>query len=182
MNVDLKMKGFKEIEKTLHDHPMKLDKKRRAEIMKTAHLIRTAAIKNIDKNKTTDAGGLKGSIIADSNNSWASAEIGSAKKNVKGVTVNYAECVEFGTRPHFPPSSKLEMWVKRKLLKGGGSGASSGSGKNRQLNMIKGIAFVVARAISKKGTPAQPFLHPAFQKYENKLPKTIKTSFEKGRY
>lgn len=181
MNVNVGMKGLKEVEKTLHEHSKKLQRKMQSNIMKTAHLIRSEAIKNIDKNKTTDAGGLKASIVADSKDSWKSAEIGSAKKNIKGITVNYAECVESGSKPHFPPSDKLEMWVKRKLLKFKKS-AGSGSGKNRELNLVKGIAFVVARGISKKGTPAQPFLYPAFHKYERKLPKSIKTSFEKGRY
>src|SRR3990167_10764904 len=57
-----------------------------------------------------------------------------------GSPVVYAPWVEFGTRPHFPPVAALETWARR-------HGFSS--------------AYVLARAISKRGTRPHPFLIPA---------------------
>lgn len=53
----------------------------------------------------------------------------------------YGEPVELGTRPHFPPVAPLQHWVERKL---GLSGKEA-----------KSVAFLIARAISKRGTKAQ---------------------------
>jgi hypothetical protein len=65
--------------------------------------------------------------------------------NVEAVVeanADYASFVEFGTRPHWPPVDALKDWCAKFL------------GDER-------LAFVVARAISKRGTMAQPFLGPA---------------------
>jgi len=56
-----------------------------------------------------------------------------------GTAVDYAPHVEYGTKAHFPPVKSLVGWAKRVL------------GNPR-------LAFVVARAISKKGTKRQSFL------------------------
>lgn len=59
--------------------------------------------------------------------------------------VEYAAAVHNGSRPHFPPVIALSGWTKRH---GGGS------------------AFVVARAISKRGTKGRPFLTgPLLRRY-----------------
>lgn len=55
--------------------------------------------------------------------------------------MNYAEPVELGTRPHFPPIEPLIDWVIQKL------GVPE--------KEARGVAFLVARKISKKGTDAQ---------------------------
>lgn len=54
----------------------------------------------------------------------------------------YADPVETGSRPHFPPPSALLLWVKKKFNPGSESQALS-------------IAFAVARKIAKRGV--QPF-------------------------
>lgn len=57
----------------------------------------------------------------------------------------YAEPVELGTKPHFPPVDALIDWVKLKL------GISSDKA-------ARGAAFAIAKKISLRGTPAQyPF-------------------------
>jgi HK97 gp10 family phage protein len=53
--------------------------------------------------------------------------------------------VEFGTRPHFPPVSALEGWARR-------------HGMN---------PYLVARAISRRGTRPQPYLAPTVERYTN---------------
>jgi len=61
------------------------------------------------------------------------------------ANVSYAAAVEFGARPHFPPVDALKDWAAKKLGD-------------------ENLAFVVARKISEKGTPPQPFLGPALLK------------------
>jgi hypothetical protein len=50
----------------------------------------------------------------------------------------YGEPVELGTRPHFPPVAPIQYWVEKQL---GLSGKEA-----------KSVAFLIARAISKRGT------------------------------
>ncbi len=56
-----------------------------------------------------------------------------------GPNVEYAEYVEFGTRPHMPPVGALAGWAKR-------------HGLNEE---------AVARGIAARGTKAQPYMQPA---------------------
>jgi hypothetical protein len=65
--------------------------------------------------------------------------------NVEAIVeanADYASYVEFPTKPHFPPVDALRDWAQKFL------------GDER-------LAFVVARAISRRGTFAQPFMGPA---------------------
>ena len=55
--------------------------------------------------------------------------------------VAYAMAVEGGSRPHFPPVAPLQLWVRRKL----------GIGNEKE---ARSVAFLIARAISRRGTPA----------------------------
>jgi len=58
-----------------------------------------------------------------------------------GTTVEYAPYVEYGTRPHALPSGALTGWARRHGIP----------------------AYLVARAISQRGTPPRPFLYPAWE-------------------
>lgn len=57
-----------------------------------------------------------------------------------GTPVEYAAFVEFGTRPHWPPVAALQPWARRHGFPN---------------------AFLVARAIARRGTRAHPFMGPA---------------------
>jgi len=58
--------------------------------------------------------------------------------------VKYGQPVEYGTRPHFPPVKTIQFWVEKKL---GYTGKQA-----------KSVAFLIARAISRRGTQArEPF-------------------------
>lgn len=73
-----------------------------------------------------------------------------AGEDVRGRIFNpleYAKAVEEGSRPHFPPAAALERWVQLKL----GVPAED----------APGVAFVIARAISKRGTKAHHMLRDA---------------------
>lgn len=63
-----------------------------------------------------------------------------AIQGVVGSNVVYAPYVELGTRPHWPPVSALETWAR-----------SHGTS-----------AFLVARAIARRGTKARKYLERAF--------------------
>ena len=77
-----------------------------------------------------------------------------------GTNVFYAPYVEFGTRPHFPPSSALEGWARK-------HGFGPGGG------------FLVARAISRRGTKKQPFLVPALQGAKSAIDGFLKEAINK---
>lgn len=62
--------------------------------------------------------------------------------------LNYAEPVELGTRPHFPPIEALIDWVVLKL------GVPEKDARS--------VAFLVARKISRVGTPAWGMFNRTF--------------------
>ena len=63
--------------------------------------------------------------------------------------VAYAIPVELGSRPHFPPVAPIQLWVRRKL------GVPEKD--------VKSVAFLIARAISRRGTKAVKFFERGFQ-------------------
>lgn len=82
------------------------------------------------------SGGLKSSIIGEEKVREFGVE------GLIGSPLNYAMPVELGTRPHFPPVDALVDWVKLKF------GISSEK-------EARGVAFLVARKISRAGTRGQ---------------------------
>ena len=63
-----------------------------------------------------------------------------------GPSVTYGAFVEYGTRPHWPPLAALQPWARRHGFPSGARGA-----------------FLVALAISRRGTRAQPYMGPALE-------------------
>lgn len=77
-----------------------------------------------------------------------------------GTNVEYAPYVEFGTRPHYPPPGALRRWA--------------------QLHGMKpGAEFAIARKIAAKGTPAKPFLFPAFNANKDKVKQMVVEAIRK---
>jgi hypothetical protein len=83
-------------------------------------------------------GNLQGGIFAEFHND---APLMHEVISVEPPADVYAAAVEEGTRPHMPPSSALLLWVKQKLHVSEEKQAMS-------------IAFLIARAIAKRGTKA----------------------------
>lgn len=98
-------------------------------------------------NAPVDTGRLRNSI---------GVESPSNRTREIGANTDYAEYVETGTRPHFPPPSALEGWAGR-------HGFGPGGG------------FMVARAISRSGTKAQPYMRPAAEAGETFIKSLIPT-------
>lgn len=88
-------------------------------------------------------GGLRGSITALNPRAVGDSVIG-----VVGSPLNYAEPVEVGTRPHFPPLEPLEDWVRQKL--------------DVAEEEVPGVALAIARKIAARGTVAVGMFHRAF--------------------
>jgi HK97 gp10 family phage protein len=86
-------------------------------------------------NAPVDSGRLRASITPEVR------AMGDEIQGVVGSNVVYAPYVELGTRPHFPPIQALEVWASRHGM----------------------TAFLVARAIARKGTKAHKFLTRAFE-------------------
>lgn len=127
--------GFEEVVKVLEQIPKSAKKEIYDVVSVNAEEIRTNAIKLVP----VDTAMLKTRIQVKrppESYDWTKVQV--------GAPIEYAAHVEFGTRPHFPPASALTSWARR--------------------HGMAGKEFVIARAISKRGTKAQPYLFPALEK------------------
>ena len=128
--------------------------KRDAALDAVAINIQRMAIANLNRNGTNNFGNLSNSI-------FITRTISGGRR--VATETGYGLYIEFGTRPgHFPPvealtgqREALDQWVERKLR------------VNKK--EAPGIAFAVARKIFHKGTKAQPFLRPAFEKEKRRI-------------
>lgn len=117
-------------------YPQASDRARRSRLTEAALLLERAI-----KELTPVGGGpihLRDTIFSET------VAQGLALSAALGTPAVYGEPVEMGTKPHFPPVAPIQHWVERKL--------------GLQGSEAKGVAFVIARAISKRGTkPAKMF-------------------------
>lgn len=120
-----------QVVRDLHGQPM-LDAMRKAAV-----LVSTDAKQLVP----VDTGRLRSSITPDVR------QEGFNVLGVVGSNVLYAPYMETGTRPHWPPTSALEVWARRHGVD----------------------AFLVARAISKRGTKGHRYLQGAFEKNTDKI-------------
>lgn len=91
------------------------------------------------ENAPVDTGRLRASI---------SSEVMETRA-VVSPKVFYGAYVEMGTHPHWPPLSALQPWAQRHGFPPGSAGA-----------------FLVARAISQRGTKPHPYMEPAARESE----------------
>jgi len=70
--------------------------------------------------------------------------------------VSYADAVHEGTKPHWPPIKAIEPWARRHKIS----------------------PFAVARAISKKGTKARPFMQWALDRAESGMDNHLNKAFD----
>jgi hypothetical protein len=79
----------------------------------------------------------------------------------------YAAYVETGTAPHFPPSSALVFWVKKKL----------GVQNDKE---AKSVAFLVARAISRRGTGGAHMFDATLEQLGGEAPAILEAEVAKA--
>lgn len=80
---------------------------------------------------------------------------GERVSGILGTPAVYGEPVEAGTKAHFPPVGPLQFWVEKKL---GYSGPEAAS-----------VAFLIARAISRRGTKGAKMFEKGFNKNEARV-------------
>lgn len=95
-------------------------------------------------------GGLKGSFSARGPNAIGEETLGEI-----GSNLNYAVPVELGSKPHFPPVEPLADWARAKL------GVPESEARS--------VGFLIARKISRKGTPAAEMVQRAMRDNEGQV-------------
>jgi len=80
---------------------------------------------------------------------------GARVAGIVGTPAEYGEPVEMGTKPHFPPVRPIQFWVERKLGYSGDEAAS--------------VAFLIARAISRRGTKGKKMFSTGFEENEARV-------------
>ena len=122
-----------ELERALRDGKFALEPARDFISRSTLQMF-AKAVENAPVGVAGGGGGLRGSIDTEFEDNGLTGVVGS--------DLNYAPHVEFGTRPHWPPwreGSPLARWAQ-----------------------LRGIpAFLVARKIAARGTPAQKWMERA---------------------
>jgi hypothetical protein len=81
--------------------------------------------------------------------------MGERVTGIVGTPAEYGEPVEMGTKPHFPPVGPIQFWVERKLGYSGDEAAS--------------VAFLIARAISVRGTKGKKMFSKGFEENEARV-------------
>ena len=83
--------------------------------------------------------------------------------------VDYARYVEEGTGPGGrPPIEAIRRWIRQHQI------------QPRQARDERGLAFLIARSIERKGTPAQPFMEPARQTSQQRLMARLPEAARRG--
>lgn len=85
-----------------------------------------------------------------------------------GTPLKYGAYVEFGTGPHFPPIAPIIAWVHQRGLSADTAITGTYSIKTHKrtggaktvAKQDEELAFLIARAISRRGTKPQPHLYP----------------------
>lgn len=111
------------------------------------------------ENTPVDQGTLRASIYGRVVDLWPMIE------GHLGSPLPYAEPVELGSRPHWPTRAPIQAWVHRKF---------GVSGKE----MVR-IAFLVSRAISRRGTRAHGMFQRGLRVAEQVGPRFIGAAVER---
>jgi len=139
------VEGIEEVKRALKEMGEEKRKQVEQEVYASALDVQTEAKGNLKDMQTWDLGNLANSILVDKLEGGLAADI--------GPTAPYGVYVEHGTKPHFPPPDALEGWAKRHGFKS---------------------TWPICLAIAKRGTPARPYLVPAWEKVVDKFWKRIK--------
>ena len=150
-NLDIKVEGLEELQAAFKRAPQAAEKHSKKALYKSVTTIEAAWKPNIPRGAT---GGYKSSIYTKIEGSGPNIT-GRVGSNIKSP-FPYPLVVEYGRKAgKMPPPSALERWVHL-VLKG-------------PTDRAKGVAFLVARAIGKRGIKARPILTQAFEKSQSKV-------------
>lgn len=127
----------------------------RGKVAYYTNLIRTKAIDIIKKRDHISSGSLVNAIT------FEVRRLTDQIVGIVGVNISYAPYVHFGTRPHWPPVAPIRQWVAQQIRRGK---INLGPGET-----VKGRAFLVSRAIARRGTKGTKFFDIALRLYEQKI-------------
>ena len=145
MKVTMTPVGYKELQRDLKKMSKEIAEKVKKEAYASGLDVKKQAVDNLKALEAWDTGHLATTILVERSSDGSIVEI--------GPTAPYGHYVEYGTKPHFPPMDALEDWARR-------HGMDS--------------AWPICKAISERGTPAQPFLLPAYLAVEGKYLNRLK--------
>ena len=140
MKVGVEITGVQEIQKGLTRTAQALSGAPMIGAMRESTMLITAEAK---RGAPADTGRLRASITPE-------VRPGNPIEGIVGSNVEYAPYMELGTKPHWPPwgpGTPLAIWAKRHGIS----------------------AYLVARAISKKGTKARRFLQEAYENNQKRI-------------
>lgn len=81
---------------------------------------------------------------------------GQRVSGVVGTPLEHGIPVELGTKPHFPPIAPIQFWVQKKL-------------RIEDEKQSRAVAFLIARAISRRGTRGQKMFGTTFEENEHRV-------------
>jgi len=145
MKVTMTLVGYKELQRDLKKMSQEIAVKVKQEAYASGLDVKEQALDNLKALEAWDTGHLATTILVDRSSDGSIVEI--------GPTAPYGPYVEFGTKPHFPPMDALEDWARRHGLDS---------------------AWPICKAISERGTPAQPYLLPAYLSIVDKFFNRVK--------
>lgn len=145
MPIDLSVRGLIDTQRKLNAAAEALYGKPMLDGMRKATLL---VERDAKKNAPSDTGALRRSITSEVRVEGLS---GRKVQGVVGSNLRYAAAVELGSKPHFPPVGALDAWARR-----------------RGMN-----AFLVARAISRRGTRPRRYLQSAFEANQTEIVRLI---------
>lgn len=94
----------------------------------------------------------------------------SAYEGLVAPGVNYAQAVEEGTKGGaMPPVSNIFDWIKVRNIEPNNSDMDQ-----------EDLAFVIARSIAHRGTPAQPYMEPALEDNRDRAERRYNEAIERA--
>ena len=122
------------------DYPGIIRKVSKRFLEEAAAMVEQTAVREVPVNIGDLRGSINKQVFLDR------AEVGSNSE--------YAEWVEYGTKPHWPPREAIARWAHQK-------------------GISPDAVFPIQRKIAREGTEEQPFLRPAIDKNRRNLLKRL---------
>lgn len=130
--ISISMEGLQAFERGLREAPAFADETLRSAMTEATLLVQREWQENLPRVSGLTAGSITSDV----------ASTPAGVLGVVGSSQPAARFVELGTRPHMPPVEALEPWVRAVL-------------GVREPREVRSVAYLVARKIARKGTPAQ---------------------------
>lgn len=139
--VSLELKGLREQQREAERIVRELGGGPMVEAMRQATMLVQGTAKREAK---VDTGMYRASITP------AVSVHGTVVEGIVGSNLKYAPYVVLDTRPHWPPIEAIRQWVHRKGI--GGRVLGQGRIRRASASVERGIAFLIARKIARRGT------------------------------